>query len=522
MIDFASLSIERPLSLFFLIPVAVGVVLHIVRYKIAARILGTAEKSAKRKFVFRTLFLFLAISCFILSYSGISMGTSSVPVQKSGNAVSFVFDISYSMLAKDEDGDTRLKAASSYACALLEKMKGVSVSVVLAKGDGVLSVPLTDDYGSVLAVMENLSPALMTSPGTSLGKGIMTAIFSFPSQSSETPHIWLFTDGGETDSSLANAATVAANYGISLVIIGFGSEKGVDVTTGDGKNVVHSSLMSSQLQNLSLSVPVKYKVSYIRAADPSSAYRLLEKLPRSNNGETVSYEQQGVGRYNMFMEFGVLFLILSLVLGELTISVKKKKFASILGIAMLMIGMSGCSANFSDRMKLLNGRLEWNRKEYQDAIADFLVVLENARIAGDKELEQYALYNLATTYLMQDEKDATLSRFDEIAQDAGDDVKFAVYYNSGILAHRNGNYEKAAECFKNALSIDNSSIDAKINLELSIGGEESVAGGEELVPLSDGDGDKALENAVYSIIREQEGEKWRNMKQEEVSGEQDY
>ena len=91
---------------------------------------------------------------------------------------------------------------SKYADRLLDNIPNTSVSVVLAKGDGVVAVPLTEDMESVRSILTALSPTLMTSQGSSLGKGIDAAISSFPSQSAQSDYIWLFTDGEETDSSL--------------------------------------------------------------------------------------------------------------------------------------------------------------------------------------------------------------------------------------------------------------------------------------------------------------------------------
>ena len=82
----------------------------------------------------------------ILAYSKISWGSYLVPVQKSATSVSFVFDISNSMLAKDGyNGTTRLESSAVYAKKLLEKMENNSVSVVIAKGDGVVAIPITED-----------------------------------------------------------------------------------------------------------------------------------------------------------------------------------------------------------------------------------------------------------------------------------------------------------------------------------------------------------------------------------------
>ncbi len=120
----------------------------------------------KRILFVRSGCLLLAFIFLLLAHSGLTWGTYLVPVQKSGHSVAMVFDISNSMLAKDCPGNTsRLDAASLYAKKLLSKMEGVPVAVVLAKGDGVAAIPLTDDSAMVESLLDVMSPGFMTVPG---------------------------------------------------------------------------------------------------------------------------------------------------------------------------------------------------------------------------------------------------------------------------------------------------------------------------------------------------------------------
>ena len=75
----------------------------------------------------------------------------------------------------------------------------------MAKGDGVVAVPLTEDKIMIESLLEVISPNLMTVPGTSLGKGILKAKESFPSSYGAAGRIWVFTDGEETDGQLKTA-----------------------------------------------------------------------------------------------------------------------------------------------------------------------------------------------------------------------------------------------------------------------------------------------------------------------------
>lgn len=490
----------------------------------------------KRCFVFRTIFRSLMAVMIIFALAGISWGTNLLPVQKNGRAVSFVFDISYSMEATDcPDGMTRLDAASKYAQELLNHLDGAKVSVVIAKGEGSLAVPLTEDFFAVRTILQNLSPKLMTSVGTSLGKGINTAISSFPSQSSEANYIWLFTDGEETDNSLQDSLSKAVKSGIPVVVIGFGSERETEILAGDGKTKIKTALRSSSIEKILSSVQKKKTknlqgqtanaLTYVDASEMGSAYKIIKMLMMDEQNSVLTYEAQTVPRHSLFIVLAIVFYMASFLFGEMDIQQGKKKLLSSVSSAIIFgVLFTGCSAHSRDGTKLLEGNINWQRKNYQKAVASFLEVKDNAHERGDFLTEDYALYGLATTYLMQNETEAAMARYSQISKDAPDNIKFAVFYNSGIIAHRNGDYDLAAEFFKNALLINSSNTNAKINMELSLQ-ENSVqenVSQENLDKVNVQSDDKILQNELYSIIRETEQTQWKNQESNSESTDKDY
>ena len=110
------ISCERPYAFygFILIIPALVAAFHryrgIIAYSKRAAVIDTNLPESKRMLnlsrtlVVRTLFRCLAWIMLIFAYAGFSWGTYEVPVQRSGSAVSFVFDISYSMTADDAPG----------------------------------------------------------------------------------------------------------------------------------------------------------------------------------------------------------------------------------------------------------------------------------------------------------------------------------------------------------------------------------------------------------------------------------
>lgn len=497
----------------------------------------------KPSLILRSILQALAFIMLCIAQTGISWGTYLAPVQKNSTAVSMVFDISNSMLACDEpDRKSRLQASTLYAKKLLSRMDGTSVSVVLAKGDGITAIPLTEDFAMVDSLLDVMSPSLMTAPGSSLGKGVLAAKDSFPQNFSSAGRIWIFTDGEETDGSLQNAISECTKYGIPVSIIGFGTEDEVQILAGDGKTIVYTALRTENMEKIldaihekSKSYKNKTPVIFSKASDLGTASKLLSQLSKSSeNTQIVSYEARPVPRYKFFLILASILLSASFFAAEFDLkNIGHKK----LTVALMVLGLfttmfTGCEHNNhnsenSDRIetvsknknfgtgestKILFGSYEWHKKNYRKAVALFLSVVENA----DEERQQtldYSLYDLATAYSMSGEEAAALDRYSQISADAPQIVRYNAYYNAGIIAHNQGNFDSASEYFRKALEIDNTRLDAKINLELSIQMTEAQSrqNESEILPThEEKEHNQDLENTVFQHIKENDKKQWKN------------
>ena len=508
--------------LFILIPATIITFFQYVRLKKSISNFNNFSKNhIIKKLVLRIVCYVSAFVCIVFALSDPYWGIKPVAVQTNGTAASFVFDISYSMNAEDagtNHNKSRLEASSIFAKTLTEKIPDTAISVVLAKGNGFTAIPLTEDYYAINNLLENLSPNLVTTPGTNLAKGISAAIESFPMQSSRQSTILLFTDGDETEGKLEQAISEAISYGIKVVIIGFGSEQGAEVISGDGITPVYTTLKSKELKLLTQNINNKNKkhlenpVRYFDATEPGAITKIIEIIsPKKIDSLGVAYEMQPISRYKLFIILAFIFVFFGLLSTELNIK-KKKKILNSLGIFICLSTFFGCSEDFSHSQKILHSTLEWYQKDYQDATVGFLEVTEYARAKGNKELLQYGLFGLASSYIMQEEETAALEKLEEIVDEAPDSLKFATYYNIGIIAHKHGEYEKAKEAFRQALLLDNTNIDAKINYEISLmeNTTHASAGKEEIKPISETEYKSSKEDTIFSLIREEERNRWKN------------
>ncbi|MDE5898040.1 MAG: VWA domain-containing protein [Treponemataceae bacterium] len=490
-----------------------------------------------RILLLRGAFWSAAWTMLVLAYAGISWGVRLAPVQKSGTAVSFVFDISYSMNAADAAGGmTRLRAAEQYASLLLSQLPDSSVSVTLAKGEGIVVVPLTEDKAVVGGLLETLSPGMMSSSGSSLGKGILTALKSFPERSPLANVIWVFTDGDETDAELSPALAECVRRGVSVCLIGFGSQQGAQVLAGDGRTAVHTALRAEQMRGAAEAAMNgaaarrgrSAVVQYVDSMDAGSALSVLDaSFPKDASPEagnnSAAYESVPVPRHPLFLWLSLLFFACGVLVSEADAGAVRKRLrggASVLAVFVLASALSSCGARFDGAKAILFSSWSYHRRQYDAAVAGFLQAACDAAEDGDGELLSYALYGLASTYLAEDECRAAELRFNQIPADAPQAVRYAAFYNLGICADRAGDSGRAVECFKKALEADGTQIDAKINLELSQlkVSEDRRSKESSAAQLPAAGGASALEQAIFELIKENDQKQWKSSEQQEQSG----
>ena len=226
---------------FLLIPSSI---FYLARIKNLVNIIGKEEKNYIIKLKLRTFLFSLAWIFLCVALATPVYGTKLVPIQKKGASIIFVMDVSNSMTIK-ENNISRLSTSKHLADFIIQKYNQYSFALVLAKGEGVLSVPLTFEKTTVLENINALSPLRLTSGGTDLEQGLLKAIASFNNELSNSKIIILFTDGDETKGQLLDVAKIILESEVMLIIVGVGTKEGgdIEVINEEGKKInKHSNL----------------------------------------------------------------------------------------------------------------------------------------------------------------------------------------------------------------------------------------------------------------------------------------
>ena len=145
--------------------------------------------------------------------------------------VMVVLDVSRSMLAEDA-APNRLQRAKAEIGDLLSKLKGHRIGLVAFAGRAQVLCPLTPDYGFFRMILDRTDPRSIGRGGTRIGDGLRVAKAAF-SGGAGARLVLLITDGEDHDSFPLEAAQELKKDGIRVVSIGFGDERGSEITLTD-------------------------------------------------------------------------------------------------------------------------------------------------------------------------------------------------------------------------------------------------------------------------------------------------
>ncbi|MGL4985831.1 MAG: tetratricopeptide repeat protein, partial [Treponemataceae bacterium] len=124
---------------------------------------------------------------------------------------------------------------------------------------------------------------------------------------------------------------------------------------------------------------------------------------------------------------------------------------------------------------------------------------------------------LATTYLMLNEFEPAANLLMDLPSDSSADILFARFYNLGVIAYQNGDYNSAAQFFKDAIAIDKTNINTIINLELVTQQQQNLEKPHAQQNASSQTQTNTAENpvkeSIFSLMKENDKNQWKNQPQ---------
>lgn len=178
-----------------------------------------------------------------------------------------------------------------------------------------------------------------------------------------------------------------------------------------------------------------------------------------------------------------------------------RKIVYILFIPALL---AGCS-RFGSYYHVAQGARAYANGDYQRANIAYI------EASGSEDNALQIAFNLGTVYYALGEVSAAESEWQIAEGTADQELAYRVFFNYGVLLFERGEYAEAYEKFRNALEIEPTGIEAKINLELTMEKMEVRKGESQALisPQAPREGRAEVE-LIMNYLKKMEGEVWES------------
>ncbi|ASQ28988.1 VWA domain-containing protein [Borrelia miyamotoi] len=265
------------------------------------------------KKIFMIFFFTLSLGSLIIAILDISWGQKATEDKRSNVRISFVFDISRSMLTFDEGKSVnRLESAKNFVSLILNNFENPEYSLTVFKGKSLLVLPFSKGKASLNKVLNYIEPNLISSPGSFLGEGVFSALQGIKDDSYYN-FLIILTDGDDWgDSNYYRFSKLVDLRNITSFVVGIGSDTPSPlvydnlIVKDKNGNAVRAMLDEDNLNLLAASLKGSYYNLYLKG----TSY-VIDDI-RNDIMKKVSSDILLVGilRYKIFLVISFLFILL--------------------------------------------------------------------------------------------------------------------------------------------------------------------------------------------------------------------
>ncbi len=259
---------------------------------------------------FRFILFCSALLFLILAIARPQIGSKLREQKSEGIEMMLVIDVSNSMLAEDFEPN-RLERTKYAVNKLFDELQEDRVGVIVFAGDALVQLPITSDYRMAKAFTKRISPSMVDTQGTAIGKALSLATMSFSSDSDAGRVIVLITDGEDHDGDAMAAAERAKELGIKIFTIGIGTPEGAPIQI-DGefiKDETGEMVVSKLNEDMLEKIASTTDGAYVRSSKMSIG---LDEIVKSIN--SMEKSELSAVRFEEFNEQYQYLLWIALVL----------------------------------------------------------------------------------------------------------------------------------------------------------------------------------------------------------------
>jgi Ca-activated chloride channel family protein len=424
-----------------------------------------------------------------ISIAGPRWGTEQTIVRSRGIDMVIALDASLSMMATDERPN-RLDRMKEEVRRLRAMSLGDRVGLIAFAGRSYVLSPLTIDAGALDLFLDNLDPSVVGQAGSALSAAIRQATDLLMLTKTGADRAIILMSDGESFEQVENVAAEAkraADQGISIVTVGFGTPAGSTIPIREGNATTLKRDENGQV------VVTKYQPDYLNAAaqaahgtfipaeqsDKATRVRAALATLRTQARVTGGGETK-TPRYQWFLFPAVLLLLLDTLLAERRGRRKRLVAAAEpAGIAAAMLLMLNACSGMQSRAAAARA---YHEKRYAQSAALYRSVID----AGARD--EPTLYNYGTALGAADSLTQSAEVLDRVAQSRDAELRYRALFNQGLaylvrgLAatspdQANEPLDAALATYKKVLLLRPDDMDAKWNYELALRKRRGGGGG---------------------------------------------
>jgi Ca-activated chloride channel family protein len=181
----------------------------------------------------------LGTALLCIAAAGPQCGEKTEVIKRSGIDLVIALDASTSMLARDVK-PSRLERAKLEIAALLDKLKGDRVGLVVFAGEAFVQSPLTTDYSATKLFLRAIDPAAMPQQGTALADALRESkrVLEGGARTGAGKVVLMLSDGEDQEGEADAAATELGEAGIHLYTVAVGETAGEPIPLFDAHGAV--------------------------------------------------------------------------------------------------------------------------------------------------------------------------------------------------------------------------------------------------------------------------------------------
>ena len=369
-------------------------------------------------------------------------GSTSIAPSAKGRDIVLVLDVSASMRAMDSS-PSRFQVMQREVNSLLEVSNSRKMQdrfgIVAFAGASAPLCPLTVDRSVVARFLRAIDPGIISTPGSGIDGALNVALDMIERSGSSGAGVILVSDGEGSDGTRLQAVERARNAGVTISVLGIGTETGAtipgprgDVVRDSMGNTVTTRLNSEVLQSIASGTRGVFEKARAGTSDVTSLYNSLAQVERDSNVGVVRTVRNELTPWCALAAF---LLFLGGAFRSPTV---------ILPLVVLFLAGSAsqASADAETAAKL------YKDEDYEGALDEFTTLQRESP-------DDPAFYHGAgsAAYRLK-QFDLARENFDKAARIATHPRdKFEALFNSGNALFQAGKYKEAIERYDAALSL---------------------------------------------------------------------